>query len=69
MFVENGFEFSSTKKKSGIFKHYVFFSFPNAGVTRNIVLDKKGNISFLTRLYDEKEFSDMIDHVEKLLSK
>ena len=45
------------------------FTFPNAGVTRNIVLDKKGNISFLTRLYDEKEFSDMIDHVEKLLSK
>ena len=45
------------------------FTLPNAGVTRNIVLDKEGNISFLTRLYDKKEFADMIAHVHKLLSK
>ena len=43
------------------------FTLPKAGVTRNIVIDKKGRISFLTRLYDEKEFAQMIEHIDKLL--
>jgi peroxiredoxin len=30
-----------------------------AGVTRNVVVDRAGKIIFLTRLYDEKEFSEM----------
>ena len=37
------------------------FTLPNAGVTRNIVLDKSGKIIMLTRLYDEKEFAKMVD--------
>jgi len=45
------------------------FTLPKAGVTRNIVLDKKGKISFLTRLYDEKEFANMLEHIDMLLSK
>jgi hypothetical protein len=40
---------------------------PKAGVTRNIVLDQEGKISFLTRLYNEKEFAQMIDHIDQLL--
>lgn len=36
------------------------FTLPKAGVTRNIVLDKNGKIIFLSRLYDEKEFNEMI---------
>ena len=46
-----------------------FESFTNlgAGVTRNIVIDKSGKISFLTRLFDPKEFQDMIEHIEILL--
>ena len=40
---------------------------PKAGVTRNVVVDRKGRIAFLTRLFDEEEFTAMIDAVEQLL--
>jgi peroxiredoxin len=43
------------------------FTLPKAGVTRNIVIDQEGRISFLTRLYDEKEFAQMIEHIDQLL--
>jgi len=43
------------------------FTHPGAGVTRNIVIDKTGKISFLTRLFDEKEFQQMIEHIDILL--
>lgn len=48
---------------------YVFelFTLPKAGVTRNIVLDRSGNIIFLTRLYDKKEFKQMIEIIKKEL--
>ena len=36
------------------------FAGPKQGVTRNIVLDKKGEIIFLTRLYERAEFEEMI---------
>ena len=45
------------------------FTLEKAGVTRNIVLDKQGKISFLTRLYDDKEFAQMIEQIEILLSR
>ncbi|MDR2414240.1 MAG: TlpA family protein disulfide reductase [Odoribacteraceae bacterium] len=38
-----------------------------AGVTRNVIIDKKGKIAFLTRLYDKKEFAEMIAVIERLL--
>ena len=40
---------------------------PKAGVTRNVVVDREGNIAFLTRLFDEAEFEAMIDAVDTLL--
>jgi len=40
------------------------FTLPKAGVTRNIVLDRSGEIIFLSRLYDTKEFQEMIDVIE-----
>ena len=40
---------------------------PKAGVTRNVVVDREGNIAFLTRLFDEAEFEAMIDAVNTLL--
>ena len=43
------------------------FTLPKAGVTRNIVVNQKGKISFLTRLYDEMEFAQMIEHIDQLL--
>ena len=54
-----------TIDKDGTF--FESFTLQGAGVTRNIVIDKKGKISFLTRLFDEKEFQQMIEHIEFLL--
>jgi len=45
------------------------FTLPNAGVTRNIVLDKEGKIIFLSRLYERKEFELMIEVIDKELKK
>jgi len=47
---------------------FALFADKEAGVTRNIVLDKNGRIAFLTRLYDEKEFNAMIGKIEELLT-
>ncbi|PLX02719.1 MAG: redoxin [Marinilabiliales bacterium] len=43
------------------------FAHKKSGVTRNIVLNKEGKIVFLTRLYDPKEFQQMVDKIEALL--
>ena len=40
------------------------FTLPKSGVTRNIVLNKQGKIIFLSRLYEPKEFQEMIDVIE-----
>ena len=54
-----------TIDKDGAF--FESFTVPKAGVTRNIVIDKEGRISFLTRLFDENEFHQMIKKIEFLL--
>ena len=43
------------------------FTLTGAGVTRNIVVNKKGEIVFLTRLFDEKEFEGMIAKIKELI--
>lgn len=43
------------------------FAEEKAGVTRNIIIDKKGKIAFLTRLYDPVEFEEMKKVIESLL--
>ena len=45
------------------------FTLPKAGVTRNIVLDKNGEIIFLSRLYEVKEFQHMIEVIDVELKK
>ncbi len=45
----------------GIFAH------KKSGVTRNVVIDKNGKIAFLTRLFEQEEFKEMIDKIEDLL--
>jgi len=37
------------------------------GVTRNIILDKTGKIVYLTRLYKEDEFAEMVKVIDILL--
>ena len=48
-------------------KHFSKFAHINSGVTRNVVIDKNGKISFLTRLFDKEEFQDMINKIDLLI--
>ena len=43
------------------------FAEKKAGVTRNVILDKTGKIVYLTRLYKEDEFTEMLKVIETLL--
>ena len=43
------------------------FADKNSGVTRNVVIDQQGKIVFLTRLFEEKEYNQMIEVVKSLL--
>lgn len=47
----------------------IFYTFAekNAGVTRNVIVDKTGKIVYLTRLYKEDEFNEMKQVIELLL--
>ena len=47
----------------------VFYSFAKegAGVTRNVIIDQKGKIAFLTRLFNREEFEQMKEVIHKLL--
>jgi len=42
------------------------FADKNAGVTRNVVIDQEGNIMFLTRLFEQVEYQQMLKVIEKL---
>lgn len=44
------------------------FADKKAGVTRNVVIDRQGKIIFLTRLYDEKEFAEMVAVIKSQLA-
>ena len=48
-------------------EHFSKFAPKEAGVTRNIVIDKTGKIVFLTRLFDKDEYDQMIKVIEGLL--
>ena len=50
--------------KGGIFYQ---FAEKGAGVTRNVIIDKTGKIVFMTRLYKEAEFAEMIKVIADLL--
>ena len=43
------------------------FAEKRSGVTRNVVIDRNGNIAFLTRLFDRDEFNAMKEKIEALL--
>ncbi len=48
---------------------FSLFAGPKQGVTRNILLNDKGEIIFLTRLYERDEFEEMISVIEHELKK
>ena len=43
------------------------FAEEGAGVTRNVIIDKDGKITYLTRLFNEEEFSGMVTKINSLL--
>lgn len=47
----------------------IFYTFAakGAGVTRNVIIDKTGKIVYLTRLFKEDEFKEMIEVIDLLL--
>lgn len=50
--------------KGGIFYQ---FAEKEAGVTRNVIIDKTGKIVYMTRLYKEEEFAEMKSVIAELL--
>ncbi|ULQ55923.1 TlpA family protein disulfide reductase [Flavihumibacter rivuli] len=44
------------------------FASRDAGVTRNVLIDRNGNISFLTRLFDMQEFEQLKQKISELLN-
>ncbi len=48
----------------------IFYTFAakGAGVTRNVIVDKTGKIVYMTRLYKEDEFKEMVDVIDYLLA-
>lgn len=51
--------------EADIFKLYAE---ENAGITRNIIIDKDGRIVMLTRLFEEEEFNHMVNTINQLLT-
>ena len=45
---------------------FALFARRDAGVTRNVVFDKTGKIVFLTRLFEDNEFQEMIRVIDGL---
>jgi peroxiredoxin len=50
-------------------KGEIFYTFAekNAGVTRNVIVDKTGKIVYMTRLYKEEEFEEMKKVIAELV--
>ena len=46
---------------------FALYAKREAGITRNVIIDKSGKIVFLTRLYDVEEFSKMVKVIDSLL--
>jgi len=46
---------------------FALYAVREAGITRNVIIDKKGKIVFLTRLYDVAEFTKMTKLIDSML--
>ncbi len=46
---------------------FALYAQREAGITRNVIIDKIGKIVFLTRLYNVNEFNQMTKVIDKLL--
>ena len=48
-------------------KIFELYAEAEAGVTRNVIIDKDGKVAFLTRLFDREEFDAMKSKINELL--
>ena len=46
-------------------KSFYSYAAQGAGVTRNVIIDKNGKITYLTRLYTPEEFNGMLQEIKK----
>jgi peroxiredoxin len=46
---------------------FALYAVRDAGITRNVIIDKTGKIVFLTRLYDVEEFNKMTKVIDGML--
>lgn len=46
---------------------FMLYAQKEAGITRNVIIDKNGKIVMLTRLYNEEEFQKMTHLIDSLL--
>lgn len=46
---------------------FALYALRDAGITRNVIIDKTGKIVFLTRLYDVEEFNKMTKVIDSML--
>lgn len=46
---------------------FTLYAEKEAGITRNVIIDKEGKIAMLTRLFDEDEFAEMVSFIDELL--
>lgn len=46
---------------------FALYAVREAGITRNVIIDKSGKIVFLTRLYDVAEFNKMTKVIDSML--
>jgi len=46
---------------------FALYAVREAGITRNVIIDKTGKIVFLTRLYDVQEFNKMTKVIDGML--
>ena len=48
-------------------KIFTLYALPEAGITRNVIIDKQGKIVKLTRLFNQSEFTQMTQVIDDLL--
>ncbi len=48
-------------------KIFYTFAAKGAGVTRNVIIDRSGKIVYMTRLFKEEEFNEMVEVIKMLL--
>jgi len=49
-------------------KIFYTFAAKGAGITRNVIIDKSGKIVYMTRLFKQDEFDEMVEVIGLLLS-